>query len=254
MAAALLARKPKLGLLRCSTPITSEVPGRKSTGPGPSHFAHVPPVLWRSRPPFPGFRKKVAHGPDLCPQRCLEVSRATVSPLTHARNLPTESNSTSCHPCQTMLSHEVESAPGSFRLLVWLYVMNDSSKTRSFFKKTLEKGNYFWITANGPSVLFVNVLQAQSQSSLRLKRMHGAVPGGGISHNVPAGCGTCRPVLRSCVAAKEGGKLGRRCESAGAAARRVICCRGRASTLWFLSYVEYVSGRSQHAFFCTDFE
>ncbi len=37
--------------------------------------------------------------------------------------------------------------------------------------------NYFWITANGPSVLFVNVLQAQSQSSLRLKRMHGAVPG-----------------------------------------------------------------------------
>ncbi len=55
-------------------PITSEVPGRKSTGPGPSHFAHVPPVLWRSRPPFPGFRKKVAHGPDLCPQRCLELA------------------------------------------------------------------------------------------------------------------------------------------------------------------------------------
>ena len=46
----------------------------------------------------------------------------------------------------------------------------------------------------------------------------------------------------------------RRRVCAGVAAWRVICCRGRASILWFLPYVEYVSGRSHHALFCTDFE
>ena len=39
------------------------------------------------------------------------MSRATVSPLTHARNLPTESNSTSCHPSIAM-SHLAPSKPG----------------------------------------------------------------------------------------------------------------------------------------------
>ena len=67
--------------IQAFAPITSEVPGRKSTGPGPSHFAHVPSVPCRAArfvevaPPFPDSERK-SHTGRICAlnaaSRCLE--------------------------------------------------------------------------------------------------------------------------------------------------------------------------------------
>ena len=96
--------------IQAFVPITSEVPGRKSTGPGPSHFAHVPSVPCRPFcggrvPLFPDSERK-SHTGRIC-----ALNAVSSSPLTHARNLPTESNSTSCHPSIAM-SHPAPSKPG----------------------------------------------------------------------------------------------------------------------------------------------